>query len=427
MSIEESYICSGAVLKCSCGDCMSSLKILPDKRIFISNQPMANVCDHNSLVNIMPFGRCHTTKFPPTGVATTSNHGKLTPMPCVPKTPFVWLESSRDVLVAGNYAILNTSYLKCVYGGIISIVKDGQQPRTSIVSTNSLLEPKNEVLEVVRPVDKLLKIELNISNKIADTKEIPLNDPSSITDELNEALLKVSKELSSLQPIQSGQIDSDRSITEPEILLRGSVSQDIIVKAPKWEDTIQRLLNNISVFLQTHFVQKSLLTISITAEITNRRYLGVGFDIKLKFGINSNNQKYWGFELVHKAWHVGAKPINITASANLALNCKDPEYYDYWDATSFGSLELEIKDLFSVDLSDNFIIGYGNQNPILTIKINTSKGVLIFTLDFNSKQWYLPTNVGIEKSTNILTISNSNKLTMSGNFGAIYSNTWLIE
>lgn len=427
MSIEESYICSGALLRCTCGDCISSLKILPDKRVFITGQPMANICDHNSMVNIMPFGRCHTTKFPPTGSATASNHGKLTPMPCVPKTPFNWLDSSNDTLVAGKFAIIDTSYLKCVYGGIISIVKDGQTPFTSIVSTNSLLESTKEVLDIVRPVDKLLKIEIDSSNQIPDTQVTQIKDNTHINNELNEALLRVSRELSSLQPTQNEQIGTDSSLGTTGIVLRGGVSKEVIVETPSWEDTIKRLFNNVNVFFQTHFVQKSLLTISITAEITNRFHLGVGFDLKLKFGRNSNNQKYWGFELVHKAWHVGTKPININASANLAINCPDPEYYDAWDATSFVNFELEITDLFSVDLSDNFILGYGNQNPTLNIKINTSRGDLTFTFDFNNKQWYIPTNMGIEGSANVLSVSKRRTLSVSANLGAIYSNTWLID
>lgn len=122
-----SYICSKAKIKCSNGDKISTLTVLPIRTIWLYGQPQANISDHLPMVNIAPCGKCHTTAYPPTGAATSANHGKLTPMPCVPNTPFPWMNGKNDVILQGNPALISTSKLKCVYGGTITITFDGQQ------------------------------------------------------------------------------------------------------------------------------------------------------------------------------------------------------------------------------------------------------------------------------------------------------------
>lgn len=121
-----SYICSKAKIKCSNGDMISTLTVLPSRTIWLYGQPQANISDHLSMINIAPCGKCHTTYYPPTGSATAANHGKLTPMPCVPNTPFPWMGGKNDVLLKGDPALISTSKLKCVYGGTITITFDGQ-------------------------------------------------------------------------------------------------------------------------------------------------------------------------------------------------------------------------------------------------------------------------------------------------------------
>lgn len=122
-----SYICSKARIKCSNGDKISTLTVLPSRTIWLYGQPQANISDHLSMVNIAPCGKCHTTAYPPTGSATAANHGKLTPMPCVPNTPFPWMGGKNDVLLKGYPALISTSKLKCIYGGTITISFDGQE------------------------------------------------------------------------------------------------------------------------------------------------------------------------------------------------------------------------------------------------------------------------------------------------------------
>lgn len=124
--MSDSYVCSKARIKCSFGDKISTLTVFPDRTIWLTGEPQANISDHLSMRNIHPFGKCHTVAYPATGSATAANHGKLTPMPCVPNTPYPWMGGKNDVLLKGNPALLKTSRCSCIYGGIITLVSDGQ-------------------------------------------------------------------------------------------------------------------------------------------------------------------------------------------------------------------------------------------------------------------------------------------------------------
>lgn len=123
----DSYVCSGATLRCPFGDRTSKLSVYPDRMVYLTGQPMANVSDHISMYNIHPFGKCRTRSYPPTGSATAANHGVLTPMPCVPGTMSNWMQGKTDYIVKGHHALLKTSYCKCQWGGIITITDDGQR------------------------------------------------------------------------------------------------------------------------------------------------------------------------------------------------------------------------------------------------------------------------------------------------------------
>ena len=135
----DSYVCSKAKIKCSCGDKISTLTVYPDRTIWLTGEPQANISDHISMRNIAPFGKCHTTRYPATGSATAANHGKLTPMPCVPNTPFAWMGGKDDVLLQNQPALLKSSICKCVWGGTITITFDGQtEGNQSPVNTERL-------------------------------------------------------------------------------------------------------------------------------------------------------------------------------------------------------------------------------------------------------------------------------------------------
>lgn len=122
----DSYVTSQATIKCSCGDRCAKLTVYPDRTVFLTDKPMANISDHVSMYNIAPFGKCHTVAYPPTGSATAANHGHLTPMPCVPGTVSEWINGKSDYIVKGKPALLKSSYCRCQWGGIITITDDGQ-------------------------------------------------------------------------------------------------------------------------------------------------------------------------------------------------------------------------------------------------------------------------------------------------------------
>lgn len=123
----DSYVCSGATMTCTFGDKQSKITVYPDRTVFLTGQPMANISDHTSLYNIAPFGKCHTTKYPATGSATAANHGRLTPMPCIPGTMTNWQQGKDDYIIKGDPALLKSSFCRCCYGGVITITDDGQK------------------------------------------------------------------------------------------------------------------------------------------------------------------------------------------------------------------------------------------------------------------------------------------------------------
>ena len=141
----DSYVCSGATMKCTFGDRKAKLTVYPDRTVFLTGQPMANISDHTSLYNIAPFGKCHTTSFPPTGAATAAAHGKLTPMPCVPGTNSNWMNGKNDYIIKGDPALLKSSFCRCCYGGVITITDDGQRDTGSADLSRALLLPKEQL------------------------------------------------------------------------------------------------------------------------------------------------------------------------------------------------------------------------------------------------------------------------------------------
>ena len=124
--MSDSYVTSKATLKCSFGDKTSKLTVYPDRTVELTIKPTANISDHISMYNIAPFGKCHTIRFPATGAATAANKGRLTPMPCVPGTVTEWVNGKNDYIIKGKPALLKSSFCRCQWGGIITVIDDGQ-------------------------------------------------------------------------------------------------------------------------------------------------------------------------------------------------------------------------------------------------------------------------------------------------------------
>jgi len=122
----DSYVCSGAMMKCTMGTSPAKLTVLPIRMVHIAGQPQANISDHVSMVNLAPFGLCRSLAYPLTASATAAALGTLTPMPCQHNTPVPWLGGKMDKLIQGQPALLKSSKCQCMWGGTISLITDGQ-------------------------------------------------------------------------------------------------------------------------------------------------------------------------------------------------------------------------------------------------------------------------------------------------------------
>ena len=120
------HVCNGALLQCTFGAAPSTFVVLPVHRMLTSNQPAANIMDHKSMVNVMPFGVCSSLANPAVASATAAAQGVLTPQPCVPNTPAPWAPGSPTVVLDKFPALNDTSKLMCVWGGVISVQYPGQ-------------------------------------------------------------------------------------------------------------------------------------------------------------------------------------------------------------------------------------------------------------------------------------------------------------
>lgn len=122
----DSYVCSGAMMKCTMGTTPARLTVLPIRTVFLTGQPMANISDHLTMVNLAPFGLCRSLGFPATASATAAALGTLTPMPCMHNTPFPWMGGKMDYLIQNQPALLKSCKCQCLWGGTISLISDGQ-------------------------------------------------------------------------------------------------------------------------------------------------------------------------------------------------------------------------------------------------------------------------------------------------------------
>lgn len=121
--MDESFICSGALMRCSCGSQLAKIIVHSDRTVDLSKEPMANQDDWKPYENISPFGMCCSSLYPPTA---RSKH----PTPCQPGTHFYWINCKDDFIVRDWPALTTRSHCNCKWGGEITFVLDGQTPNT---------------------------------------------------------------------------------------------------------------------------------------------------------------------------------------------------------------------------------------------------------------------------------------------------------
>lgn len=144
----DSYVCSGAIMKCTMGSSPAKLTVLPSRTVDLAGQPQANISDHKTMVNLGAFGLCRSMGFPATASATAAAHGHLTPMPCMHNTPVPWMGGKMDTLIKGQPALLKSSTCMCMWGGTISLVTNGQMGEGA-KGVNEELLGKQRLREIV--------------------------------------------------------------------------------------------------------------------------------------------------------------------------------------------------------------------------------------------------------------------------------------
>ena len=116
-----------ATLMCSFGTSPSNLVVLPTNRVLCGNQFAANIIDHISMVNIMPFGMCTSLANRAVAAATAAALGVLTPQPCIPATMTPWTPGALTDLIANQPALDNISVCMCNWAGVITVANPGQE------------------------------------------------------------------------------------------------------------------------------------------------------------------------------------------------------------------------------------------------------------------------------------------------------------
>jgi len=136
------FVNKGAKLKCPWGSEQSELEVVHiGNPVILCGKLMANIADNKPAVNIKPFGQCSSMANPAVAAATAANYGRLQKMPCVPITPFPWLNGK--MLKSYPLYVLSEITAECsgvkssihprrpkwedVYGGYPKITRDGSE------------------------------------------------------------------------------------------------------------------------------------------------------------------------------------------------------------------------------------------------------------------------------------------------------------
>ncbi|MCL2611278.1 MAG: DUF4280 domain-containing protein [Defluviitaleaceae bacterium] len=79
--------------------------------VYINGKKAANVADHVGGHNILTFVNCMRSWPPP---------------PCTYPTINKWVNGKENTWIDGEHQLLNVSVNFCMFGGVISVVNDGQ-------------------------------------------------------------------------------------------------------------------------------------------------------------------------------------------------------------------------------------------------------------------------------------------------------------
>lgn len=399
----DSYVTSGAKIECSCGDKTSSLTVYADRTVFLTEKPMANISDHVSLYHIAPFGKCHTTKYPATGSATSANHGCLTPMPCIPGTTSEWINGKKDYIIKGAPALLKSSYCRCQWGGIITIVDDGQVETPSPnLDRETPLNVETKQLDYKRNLTSHYQPSFTFQEKLSPEKE--RKSQSIFSEEIsrlqrscetttnwlgspihNESHLRLNIEPQPSTENQNvtGEIIQDDEYNSP-IRLYGHVSNldaveiETVENSPQTINEIGRL--TLMAFDAMPLIRntKASLTFTIDALIA-------GLSITVSVGVDNNLRRYIQLEI--DSW-IGGDFTDLVNGAEIneylkkkkykkAFSCLSRKYgkrlaklvqikptyntcveqplYDWLDCGAYVDLDLKLDKLLNINIGSEKI------------------------------------------------------------------------
>ena len=97
--------------------------------MFANGLPAGTIFDIIPMVNIPPFGLCHSFLNPEVIALTAAALGVPTPAPCIPIVVDPWISPS-NVVVDGMPILTEGSACECLWGGTIELI--GPSPALNV-------------------------------------------------------------------------------------------------------------------------------------------------------------------------------------------------------------------------------------------------------------------------------------------------------
>ena len=141
---DVTFVVHGAKTRCSSGDSVARLIVPESHGVYLNGKAQLNAKDSKPHVNVQRMGICRAASlgFEGGGVSrfqatVNSILGRprkgaeeqlaYTGALCNPQIDMDWVNAHEEVLVDGEKALTNKSYLACIRCGKIEIVDDGQR------------------------------------------------------------------------------------------------------------------------------------------------------------------------------------------------------------------------------------------------------------------------------------------------------------
>ena len=145
----DAYVVRGALLKCRHGSHCRRLNLPRSHGVYVLNHPIMMKTDcvagtEGAHINVTTFGICGSPSNPNGGSVrlmkepprnpdgsfkeTGGDYGTISGTPCVPEILGEWegAHEGTHIGLEGQEALLTSSFLVCRYGGLIEIIRSGQ-------------------------------------------------------------------------------------------------------------------------------------------------------------------------------------------------------------------------------------------------------------------------------------------------------------